>query len=56
LKIFEQTLILFFQPDPDLKIFIAITIAIEKLIRIDRYPVFYSFAGTTLPMITSTVT
>jgi len=36
LKNFEQTLVKIFQPDFDLKIFIAIMIAIEKLIRNNR--------------------
>ena len=36
LKIFEQTLIAIFQPEPDWKLFIAITISFEKLIRINR--------------------
>jgi hypothetical protein len=33
---FQQTLIFIFQSNLDLKIFIAITIVIEKVIRIDR--------------------
>jgi len=36
LKIFWQTLIFFFQPDLDFRIFIAIRIVIEKRIRINR--------------------
>jgi len=40
LKIFQQTLIEKFSSHLDLKMFIAITIAIEKLIRIDRDPMF----------------
>jgi len=40
LKFFKQTLIKKFSSNLDLKIFIAITIAIENLIRIDHDPVF----------------
>jgi len=36
LKIFHQTLILFFQLNLDLKNFIAIMISIEKMIRINQ--------------------
>jgi len=36
LKIFQQTLILFFQSNLDSKILIAIMILIEKLIRINQ--------------------
>jgi len=36
LKIFQQTLIFYFQPDLACKIFIAIMIVIENLIRINR--------------------
>jgi len=40
LKNFGQTLIAFFQPDRDFSFSIAITIAIENRIRIDRDRVF----------------
>jgi len=42
LKNFEQTLIEKISSNLDLKIFIAIMIAIENLIRIDRDPIFRS--------------
>jgi len=40
LKIFQQTLIFIFQSSFDFKISIAITIAIEKLIRINQTLIF----------------